>query len=600
MSGFINPYTFVPVNTGMKKGYDEYFHGKLLSGKISCTLKARTQLAVCDKIAEKDFDFFTVDGKAVIPGSSLRGTMRSVFEALTDSCFSSTNAEDDDYFSSRLNKKQPGLIEFDGENYILYDAVRYKDKNNSQLAYYKTGDEVRFSPFEKQGRNGNIKYFNLNSGMNKGYVHKTDRFRSRMKGQPIENKDSVFERKAKKAVIDKKCIKLLEVNLEKYETKNKSIAMEYISQLKKMKHGEGVLPVWYYNRGNNYYFAPSQMSRAVFFTQPVDMLERSNLSTCSDKENVCEACALFGIIGKTGSEFAKASRVRFSDAVCEDKECFDGKYIMPISGTPRISSFEFYLKSDKERFCADDEGVTIAGRKFYWHHKDYVMNKDSVNKEGNNMDYMARLVKAGSIFTFDVYFDAISEDTLKKLIFTLNLGENSLDSDKCHKVGHGKPIGLGSAKISVNDVTVRTFENGIYSDKSHKEYLADNKGECFGNCQNVKNILKVTDMNAVDSKLISYPRTAESADIFKWFAGNREQLRSLGEPMKYYSKLPELTGNNQEIPYNPNPRSYNKGQGGSKDNRGSDNRSNTQSFGPKGSSSGFGLGSYMRKKEKKK
>ncbi|MDD6097373.1 MAG: hypothetical protein PUB66_01375, partial [Oscillospiraceae bacterium] len=81
---------------------------------------------------------------------------------------------------------------------------------------------------------------------------------------------------------------------------------------------------------------------------------------------------------------------------------------------------------------------------------------------------------------------------------------------------------------------------------------------------------------------------------------NREQLRSLGEPMKYYSKLPELTGNNQEIPYNPNPRSYNKGQGGSKDNRGSDNRSNTQSFGPKGSSSGFGLGSYMRKKEKKK
>ena len=69
MSGrFINPYTFVPVNNGEKKEYDKYFKDELLSGKISCTLKARTQLAVCDKITEKDFDFFKVEGKAVIPG----------------------------------------------------------------------------------------------------------------------------------------------------------------------------------------------------------------------------------------------------------------------------------------------------------------------------------------------------------------------------------------------------------------------------------------------------------------------------------------------------------------------------------------------------
>ena len=122
---------------------------------------------------------------------------------------------------------------------------------------------------------------------------------------------------------------------------------------------------------------------------------------------------------------------------------------MPISGPPRISSFEFYLKSDLDQFHADDKGVTNAGRKFYWHHKGYVMNKDSVNKEGNNMDYKAELVKSGSEFTFDVYFDEITENELKKLLFTLNLGENSLDSDKCHKIGHGKPIGLGSAKIHI-------------------------------------------------------------------------------------------------------------------------------------------------------
>ena len=446
MSGrFINPYTFVPVNNGEKNVYDDYFKDELLSGKISCTLKARTQLAVCDKITEKDFDFFKVEGKAVIPGSSLRGTIRSVFEALTDSCFSSANAENDDYFSSRLNKQFPGIIEFDGENYILYDAVRYKDNYNNQLNDYKTGDEVNFSEMSR----GNIKYFKLNVGIKKGYVLKVDRFKSKNKGKQTENKDSVFEKKTKRTVIDKKCIELLKLNLEKYETKDENISKNYKEQFDKMKAGNGVLPVWYYKERQNYYLAPSQMSRAFFFTQPVDMLKRSNLDVCSEKEKVCEACALFGIVGRTGSEFARASRIRFSDAVCEDKNCFDKKFIMPISGTPRISSFEFYLKSDLDQFHADDKGVTIAGRKFYWHHKGYVMNKDSVNKEGNNMDYKAELVKSGSEFTFDVYFDEITENELKKLLFTLNLGENSLDSDKCHKIGHGKPIGLGSAKIHI-------------------------------------------------------------------------------------------------------------------------------------------------------
>ena len=576
---FINPYTFVPVNNGVKKDYNEYFKDKLLSGKISCTLKARTQLAVCDKITEKDFDFFKVEGKAVIPGSSLRGTIRSVFEALTDSCFSSANAENDDYFSSRLNKQTPGIIEFDGENYILYDAVRYKDKHNDQLNDYKTGDELTF--FEVSEGNGKIKYFKLNGRMKKGYVLKVDRFN---KGKHTENKDSVFEKTAKRTVIDKKCIELLELNLKKYESKDENISKNYKKQFDKMKAGNGVLPVWYYKEGRNYYLAPSQMSRAVFFTQPIDMLKRSNLDVCSEKEKVCEACALFGIVGRTGSEFAIASRIRFSDAVCEDKNCFDHKFIMPISGTPRISSFEFYLKSDSDQFHADYDGVTIAGRKFYWHHKGYVMNKDSVNKEGNNMDYKAELVKSGSEFTFDVYFDEITENELKKLLFTLNLGENSLDSDKCHKIGHGKPIGLGSAKIVINDVTVRSFKDGIYSEESHSEYLKDNKGEMFGNAQNVRNILKVTDMNAVDSKKIHYPQTEGSSEIFKWFADNRKCLKSIGKPMGYYNKLPKLTDDDQTLPCDP--KKDDKSVNGS---RGNDKRKvNRPSFGPKGSVFGTG------------
>lgn len=543
--GFINPYTFIPVNNGVKKPYNEYYKDEnLLSGKIECTLKARTKLAVCDMISGTEADFFKVDGKAVIPGSSIRGTIRSIFEALTDSCFSSANAESDDYFSSRLNKKSPGLIEYNkNENkYILYKAERYKDEKNNQLSEYKTGDEVSFKCYSKKGKSEDIKYFkDVNNGFTKGYVHKVDRMKT--------NKDSIFEKKGKGNVISEKSIILLAENIEKYKPKDKKIIEEYKRQFEKMKAGNGMLPVWYHKDGDRYYFAPSQMSRAIFYTQPIDMLKEKNLDVCSDENKVCETCALFGIINRQNSKFVKSSKLRFSDAVCEDKSCFDRKYNLLLA-PPRISSFEFYLKSNEIQYCADSEGVTIAGRKYYWHNTSEVKDV-TVTDANKNMVKKVELVKAESEFNFCVYFDNITEIQLQKIVFALNLGENRLDSDKCHKIGHGKPLGLGSAKVVVDNIKVREFRDGKYREVQRNDIFLNNETDISENKNNVENILKVTDMKAVDSQKIHYPKTKSSDDIFKWFAENRKVLKSFGEPMEYYNKLPQLTDDNQELPENP-------------------------------------------------
>lgn len=573
--GFINPYTFIPVNNGVKKPYNEYYKDKknLLSGKIECTLRARTQLAVCDMISDTEAEFFNVDGKAVIPGSSLRGTIRSIFEALTDSCFSSANAENDDYFSSRLNKKFSGLIEYNKseDKYILYKAERYKDEKNNQLSEYKTGDEVSFSYYSKNGRGSVIRYFkDVNKGFNKGYVHKVDK---------LNNKDSIFERKGKGTVISEKSIILLAENIEKYEPKIKEIGEEYKNQFEEMKKGNGMLPVWYHKDGDRYYFAPSQMSRAIFYTQPIDMLKKKKLDVCSDENNVCETCALFGIIGKQNSEFVKSSKLRFSDAVCENKDCFDRKYTLLLA-SPRISSFEFYLKSNKKQYCADDEGVTIAGRKYYWHNTSKIKDV-AVTDANKKMVRNVELVKTGSKFNFCVYFDSITEIQLKKIVFALNLGQNSLESDQCHKIGHGKPLGLGSAKIVVDNIKVREFRNGKYSEIQRNDIFINNKTDIFENSENVTNILKVTDMKAVDGRKINYPKTKKSNDIFKWFADNRKVLKSFGQPMEYYNKLPQLTDDNQELPENPKSDNSSNSAGKSKSVIHKEECSNT-------------LGSYMR------
>ena len=590
MNGFINPYTFIPVNKGRKQDYADYFKKPLLSGKICCTLTTRTQIAVCDKIREQDFDFFKVDGKAVIMGSSLRGTIRSIYEALTDSCLSSTNAEDEDYFSSRLNKAAPGLIENTENGYVLYQAKRFKDENNTQLRNYKTGDIVGFSEYSKKGRNGTILYFNLKENASrKGYVHKVDRFHSIIKGKPIENKDSIFEKKGTAIPLTEKSIHLLEVNIFdvdknqlRYATKDKKIAENYYAQFKKMKAGQALLPVWYYEENGNYYFAPSQMSRAVFFRQPVDFLKDKNLNPCNTAESVCEACALFGIVrqGENNSgSFAKASRIRFSDAICEDKNCFDKK-IKILSGSPRLSSFEFYLNSIDEQYHADSPNVKIAGRKYYWHHNDKTI-KSSANNGSENMIYQVELVKPKSVFRFEVYFDRIPETALKKLLFAITLGENTADSPHCHKVGHGKPIGLGSAKIIADSVKVRTFSDGLYLEDDYI-WNPEELRKVFANQKNVDNVLKVTDFNAVNGKDIQYPTTnPDGGEIFKWFSENRNGLRSIGKPMEYYCKLPSLKDTDQHLPFNPK-------SGG-----------NSQSF-SYGNGNSFGMGNFRTKPPKKK
>ena len=52
-------------------------------------------------------------------------------------------------------------------------------------------------------------------------------------------------------------------------------------------------------------------------------------------------------------------------------------------------------------------------------------------------------------FKGSVYFDRITRAQLEELAFVLTLGENTPASPRLHKIGHGKPVGYGSCKITL-------------------------------------------------------------------------------------------------------------------------------------------------------
>jgi CRISPR-associated protein (TIGR03986 family) len=65
-----------------------------LTGRITCTVEAKTPLFISDSHAieeddngHKSYRFFRYEDKPALPASSVRGMVRSVFEAVTNSCF---------------------------------------------------------------------------------------------------------------------------------------------------------------------------------------------------------------------------------------------------------------------------------------------------------------------------------------------------------------------------------------------------------------------------------------------------------------------------------------------------------------------------------
>lgn len=157
---FINPYNFIPLGNSKKKA-EEPEKKPGLSGVISYSLLTKTPLFIpntsndnafdMEKMVEghKSYDFFSYKDlssakgsvknelpRPVIPGSEMRGMLRSNYEILTDSCMSAV--DDDQVLSKRTQEKfKAGLLkrkEAGGKvTYELYEAedclVRTKGAN---------------------------------------------------------------------------------------------------------------------------------------------------------------------------------------------------------------------------------------------------------------------------------------------------------------------------------------------------------------------------------------------------------------------------------------------------------------------------------------
>ena len=216
-----------------------------------------------------------------------------------------------------------------------------------------------------------------------------------------------------------------------------------------------------------------------------------NFRTCSNTEELCFACRLFGSIGNAEkNENSYKGRVYFSDAVLnvEYKKKIEFIKMKLLLEKPRIDEEntleKYYISSDE-----NDENK-IRGRKFYWHQKELAAkNKNEIlnsfSKKIKNEYPEISFIEANQEFIFNVHFENLTDEELKILMYSIEL-----EKDLWHKIGRAKSYGFGSCEIKIKkffldkDNKYQSFENIVeeidkseYLNKIREKYKKTNKDQ---------------------------------------------------------------------------------------------------------------------------
>lgn len=496
---FVNPYNFVPVNLQETKRTDVTSVGKGLTGYMVCHMKAKTYLAVPDVAnkqpteIEKHFKYPFIgaaDGTPYIPASSVRGVVRNVYETMTDSCFG-TMKKDTVITVRTKNVLSPGLLVKKGENWVLYRAKRHlvvTDPGFYEDHHLKQYDITLYKQKKLINKSGNLFKYELaykengeeagytSSGRNRRYIGTYVKYITETENEcgltgylcigeksPRRHFQSIFEKRNIEGLyktISKKDLEKLETVLEIY--RNDSVNKQYPNTHKgypdyeRMKQN-GVIPVYYQIQNGKLYMSFAALGRKAFSRMLNDVVSEKSHQKCDTRENLCPACALFGTVEGEGL----GSRIRFTDACCTnyEKERLVENVVFGELGSPRMSYLPFYLKARDKTISYKDgydtDGLEIRGRKFYWHHEPELVSEQEIPINERNATF--DVLNSGTEFKFTIYFDGISETQLKQLAAAVHLNDNNRDGNQCHKIGHGKPFGYGSVKITVDRCMLREF-----------------------------------------------------------------------------------------------------------------------------------------------
>ena len=309
----------------------------------------------------------------------------------------------------------------------------------------------------------------------------------------------------------------------------------------------------------------------VGYNRKVAQLLPKHLHKCDDYDHLCPACRTFGwVYGhedtpdlpiERRSAYAGRIRLETGRLIAEQRQQPPtlSATTLTILSTPKPTTTRFYLKPSNNRprngmddFQAgyDNQENVLRGRKVYRHQghsgdREYWSAKereyraplkpDGKPEASDQNRTIEGALLPGTKFEFTVHFLNLAPVELGALLWTLEM-----NGAQYHRLGFGKPLGFGSVKLSIVDLSVTDFAQRYASLVGTSENATNNdmrtqwlnqfkatmsrayEGE-FEKLAHIKDLLTLLS-DPPPNMPIHYPRTdvkpVEQGKNFEWFMGN--------------------------------------------------------------------------------
>ncbi|MFZ1597719.1 MAG: TIGR03986 family CRISPR-associated RAMP protein, partial [Anaerolineae bacterium] len=606
---FLNPYNFVcylPEPSIPPGDSDAQLLGRCpppphdryigLTGRITCTLETVTPLFIADshdvrvtkvllasgrEVEHKSYRFFQYGGKDAIPATSLRGMIRSVFEAVTNSPLSVFDG--DNRLEYRIDPAEarhfkPGIVRSlpkDGQPGVIAlceeakAGAYYIDSRRNVLDdSWHCGDEA-YADVKRDDKGVMRVTMIVHGGTSQAAIGGMERGWVKVTGPTIDTKrnESFFYFKG-----DPAKARSVSFDVERENDFNAVLhaqlherSEDFRSQVQNDRLTPGDLVYVELEPGNNRQVRNIALARVarLRYRNAIGDLLPDHLKPSEYYDQLDIASRVFGWVKARQDEdrnarVAYAGRVRFGHATLTedgDKGTYKDEIPLAILGEPKPTTTLFYLqKKDgtwteaerKQPGAASTIGYDgpnqLRGRKFYRHHG-AALNRLEYERAGNHKDHQNRSVRGvrapGNVFEFSIAFHNLAPVELGALLWALKLGDESC----FHRLGYAKPLGFGSIRLKVQ--TVETIDMG------HRyENLAENArrklepaqfdpwigryekamARCYGQplrqLDNIRDLFSLLrDPDSTLPRHIHYPRIETRPDPegknFEWFVANK-------------------------------------------------------------------------------
>lgn len=164
---------------------------------------------------------------------------------------------------------------------------------------------------------------------------------------------------------------------------------------------------------------------------------------CANHTSLCIACRLFGMLKeRQGGVFL--GKVNIGDAVSDPARTYKyDPFYTAVLVEPKPHHQAFYLEEDKAH---------IAGRKFYFHHSpdgEPLIASGPRNFGGKPANRYIQPLDRDTRFHLRIDFTSLESDEFGALLLAI-----ILEDDMRHKIGYGKPLGLGSVQLAPTSLTL--------------------------------------------------------------------------------------------------------------------------------------------------